>query len=85
MYYIEENKIKNNDNTLFTSFQFLIQKVSMKDRLVKSLETQFIMIQNTAANTTTTIHMTTYFRRIMINRYKLNLMDIINILFLFAK
>ena len=27
----------------------------MKDRLVKSLETQFIMIQNTAANTTTTI------------------------------
>jgi hypothetical protein len=26
----------------------------MKDRLVKSLETQFIMIQNTAANTTTT-------------------------------
>ena len=26
----------------------------MKDRLVKSLETQFIMIENTAANTTTT-------------------------------
>jgi len=42
------------------------------------------MIQNTAANTIT-IHMTTYFRRNVINRYKLNLMDIINILFLFAK
>ncbi|HYX56378.1 MAG TPA: hypothetical protein VE818_09490 [Nitrososphaeraceae archaeon] len=30
----------------------------MKDRLVKSLETQFIMIQNTAANTTTTTTIT---------------------------
>ena len=57
----------------------------MKDRLVKSLETQFIMIQNTAANTTTTITHDDIFSKNYDKEIQMNLMDITNILFLFAK
>ena len=54
----------------------------MKDRLVKSLETQFIMIQNT---TTTTITHDDIFSKNYDKEIQMNLMDITNILFLFAK
>ena len=59
----------------------------MKDRLVKSLETQFIMIQKTAANTTitTTITHDDIFSKNYDKEIQMNLMDITNILFLFAK
>ena len=58
----------------------------MKDRLVKSLETQFIMIKNTAANTTiTTITHDDIFSKNYDKQIQMNLMDITNILFLFAK